>query len=355
MFEELVKHSSKWLVSLGPDSDIVISSRVRLARNVDGIPFPQLIKESQYEKLIGDLKRTMEKSKVLKRFHHISLNDISELDRLILMERHLISYDQVVIDRKKSVMFNSDEEISMMINEEDHLRMQVIQTGIQLENCWKTIDKLDTEIEKELVYAFSVDIGYLTACPTNIGTGLRASTMVHLPGLVLNKEISKVLHRISQLGLVVRGFYGEGIDIKTSFFQISNQVSLGQTEEEIINNIEKITKQIVKYEHKARETLLKNSKAKIEDSIWRAYGILKNVRSVSFEEALSLLSNLRLGIESGNINNMDIKVINELLIITQPGHIQKLFGRNMPVEERDVKRAELIRTKLKEGESKDVT
>ncbi|MFH1824103.1 MAG: protein arginine kinase [Candidatus Firestonebacteria bacterium] len=353
MFEDLVQHGSYWLDNLGPNSDIVISSRIRLARNVEGLPFPQLMKDSDYVKLAESVKRAISKTTMLKDAKIINLNDVSELDRLILMERHTISFDQVVNNRKKGVVFNKDEQVSIMINEEDHLRMQIIQPGMRLLSCWNLIDKLDSEMEEDIIYTFSVDIGYLTACPTNVGTGLRSSTMVHLPGLTLSKDIGKVLHKISQLGLVVRGLYGEGIEIKTSFFQISNQVSLGYTEKEIISSIEKITKQVVEYEKKARESLFKNSRAKIEDSIWRSYGILKNVRSINFEEIVRLLSSLRLGVES-NIVNINIKTINELLIITQPGHIQKLFGKNMSEEERDEKRAELVRNKLKEGE-KDVS
>lgn len=353
MFEDLVQHGSSWVDDSGPNSDIVISSRIRLARNIEGLPFPHIMKDSSYSKLIESVKNAIAKTEVLKDAEIISLNDISELDRLVLMERHIISFDQAVGNRKKAVVFSKDEHVSIMINEEDHLRMQVIQPGIKLLPCWDIIDKIDTEMGKELVYAFSVEIGYLTACPTNVGTGLRSSTMVHLPGLVLSKDISKVLHKISQLGLVVRGLYGESVEIRTSFFQISNQVSLGYTEREIINRVEKITKQVIEYEKNARELLFKNSRAKMEDNIWRAYGILKNARAISFEETVGLLSSVRLGIES-KVVKLNAKVINDLLVITQPGHIQKLFGKTMDEEERDVKRAELIRNKLKEGE-KDVS
>ena len=256
-----------------------------------------------------------------------------------------MSYDHVINERKRAVIFSQDEQAAVMINEEDHLRMQVILPGIQLTDCYKVLDKLDSALEKKLTYAFDIDSGYLTACPTNTGTGLRASVMVHLPGLLLSKEIQKVLNSISQLGLVARGFYGEGLDIKTPFFQISNQVSLGHAEQEIINEVNKVAEKLIDYEKKARETLFKNQRAKVEDAIWRAYGVLKNVRSINFEEAITLLSSLRLGVESGLVK-ADIKSINNLLIISQPGHVQKLFSMELNEAERDEKRAELIRGKL---------
>ena len=346
MFEELIKKPGKWMSSVGPDSNIVISSRIRLARNIAGYCFPQLLKIAEYAKLLNSVKKAVERSKILKSPQFIDLNSVQELDRIVLMERHLISYDHVVNERKKSVIFSRDESLSIMVNEEDHLRIQGIMPGVQLSECWKKIDKLDTELEKELTYAFSTEAGYLTACPTNTGTGLRASMMLHLPALVINKDITKILQRIAQLGLVVRGFYGEGVEIKTAFFQISNQISLSKTEEEIIQNIERITRQVSENELKARETLFKSNRARIEDNIWRADGILKSARSISFEEAITLLSSLRLGAETGIIK-MNIKTVNELLIITQPGHIQKLFNKPMNEEERDIRRAELIRNKLK--------
>ncbi len=345
MFEELAKSTSKWLSEPGPDSEIVVSSRVRLARNVNGFPFPHNMNEKDAEELVGVIKNAVNKNKIFKGSKVIDLPALPELDRIVLLERHIMSYDHVINDRKRAVIFSKDEQTSIMINEEDHLRLQMILSGLRLEEVYKTLDKLDTDLEKKITYAFDIDVGYLTACPTNTGTGIRASVMVHLPGLVISKEIGKILNNISQLGLVTRGFYGEGLDIKTPFFQISNQVSLGRTEKVIISEVNKVALQLVDYEKKAREALFKNSRAKVEDNIWRAYGILKNVRSINFEEAVSLLSSLRLGVESGLIKT-DPKKVNELLMISQPGHIQKLFSMEMNDAERDIKRAELIRKRL---------
>ncbi len=347
MFEELINKSGKWINSKGPDSDVVISSRVRLARNIGGFVFPQLLRDQDYEKIFAQVKKAAAKSKALKNAHIVSINQLDDIDRYLLVERHLISYDHAAADRKRAVIFSKDESISVMVNEEDHLRMQVILPGIQLQECWRKLDTLDTELERELAFAFSPEAGYLTACPTNTGTGLRASMMVHLPALVISKDINKILQRMNQLGLVVRGFYGEGIEIRTAFFQISNQISLSQTESEIIVNIERITRQIMENEHKARASLFKTNKAKIEDNIWRAYGLLKSARTISFEEAITLLSSLRLGAETGIIK-VKLKTINELLISAQPGHIQRISGKPMPEEARDIKRAELIRNKLRD-------
>ena len=345
MFEELVKSPSKWLSEPGPSSEIVISSRVRLARNVNGFPFSHNLNEKDAEELVGMVSKAVEKSKLFKGVKAVDLLALPELDRIVLMERHIMSYDHVINDRKRAVVFSKDESLSVMINEEAPLRLQILLPGIQLTECYAKLDKLDTELEKKITYAYDIDVGYLSACPTNTGTGLRASVMVHLPGLVISKEITKVLNNIAQMGLVARGFYGEGIDIKTPFFQISNQVSLGHSEAEIINEVDNVTKKLIDYEKKARESLFRNERTATEDNIWRSYGILKNVRSIKFEEAITLLSSLRLGIESG-IVKADIRAVNELLIITQPGHIQKLFTKDMNEHERDQKRAEIIRGKL---------
>lgn len=345
MFEELVKTTSKWFSEPGPSSEIVVSSRVRLARNVNGFPFSHNLGEKDAEELVGMVSKLVEKNKLFKGQKTVALPELPELERIVLMERHIMSYDHVISDRKRAVVFSKDESVSVMINEEDHIRLQLLLPGLQLEEAYASLDKLDTALEKKITYAYDIDMGYLTACPTNTGTGIRASVMVHLPGLVVSKEITKVLNNIAQLGLVTRGFYGEGRDIKTSFFQISNQVSLGRKETEILSEVDKVTKQLVNYEKKARESLFKNDRAKTEDNIWRSYGLLKNVRSINFEEAITLLSSLRMGVESGIIKS-DLKKINELLIVSQPGHIQKLFSVEMSEAERDRKRAEIIREKL---------
>jgi protein arginine kinase len=233
--------------------------------------------------------------------------------------------------------------VSIMVNEEDHLRLQSLQSGLQILEAWRLIDKIDTELEKKLEYAFSREWGYLTACPTNTGTGMRASVMVHLAALIMSKRINRVMKSVSQLGFTVRGLYGEGTEVVGGFFQISNSLTLGYSEEILINNLERVIIQVVEQEQKARANLLNKKQAQIEDMIWRAYGILKNARLISSRETLELLSALRLGIHLGIVKDISLKTLNELLIFTQPAHLQKITGGEQKPGERDFKRAEFIR------------
>ena len=256
----------------------------------------------------------------------------------------------------KAVAIGQGEVISVMINEEDHLRIQVMQSGMNLRDAWSIIDALDDELSEALPYAYSTDWGYLTCCPTNTGTGMRASVMVHLPSLVLTKQINKVLHTITKLGLTARGLYGEGTEASGNFFQISNQVSLGRSEEELIENIERILKEVIHQEQAGRESLLSNSRTQLEDRVWRAFGILKHAKTMSSNEALDLLSAVRLGVDLGLMspnggstaggNGMDRTKVNELFLFSQPAHLQKLEGKALTAKERDTKRAQLIRSKL---------
>jgi protein arginine kinase len=233
-----------------------------------------------------------------------------------------------------------------MINEEDHLRLQAMQSGLQLRDTWRIIDRIDDDMSDNLDYAFSEQYGYLTACPTNVGTGLRASVLIHLPALVLTKEIDKVIKGISQVGLTVRGFYGEGTEVIGNLFQISNQTTLGRTEEDIVDNIERCTRQIINYEEEARRTLLADARPQTEDKIWRAYGILANARVLSSHELMSLVSAVRLGASLSIIKSISIATLNNLLMLMQPAHLQKFSGKMMDANERDERRAELVRERL---------
>ena len=239
-----------------------------------------------------------------------------------------------------------DEVVSIMINEEDHLRMQVMKSGFDLKQAWEIINEIDGELGNMLDFAYSVDFGYLTACPTNTGTGMRASVMLHLPSLVMTKQIGKVLQAITKLSLTARGLYGEGTEASGNFFQISNQVSLGHREEDIIDNIERIIKQIVDHEQGARDTLFSQNREALEDRIWRAYGTLKSAHIITSNETVDLLSLVRVGVDLGIIKQLDRTLINELFVITQPAHLQKLEKKKLSPNQRDVKRAEIIREKL---------
>lgn len=351
--KRFVDTSAEWLNNTGIHSNVVISTRVRLARNIEGIPFTHCAKESQLEEVILEVKEAVKNNPYLTNAIIIELDEVNELIKHFLVERHLISYE--LAQSKKGVVVIGDREmVNIMVNEEDHLRLQAFSSGLQSEVTWQIVDKIDDEFSKSLKYAYSSNWGYLTACPTNVGTGMRTSVMIHLPALNLTKEIRKILHAISQVGLAIRGLYGEGTEALGNFFQISNQVTLGRTEQEITDNIEKITKQIIEHEEKAREILMKENRIWLEDQIMRAYATLSHARVISSKEALELLSLVRLGVGIGLIKEVTLKSINELLVICQAAHIQLLAGEILSSPARDVKRAIIIQQKLTRGEEKNV-
>ncbi|MEK6646864.1 MAG: protein arginine kinase [Candidatus Firestonebacteria bacterium] len=344
---ELVLHTNRWVSDSSPIGSIVISSRIRLARNLEKFPFPHCMDLDAAKIVVSEVKEAATSTKNLKNSIFVNLKKASKLDRKFLMERYLISKEHAFSSQERAVLFDADEQVALMINEEDHLRLQVLTSGLQLDSLWQKINKIDDELEAKLKYAYLSDVGYLTACPTNTGTAMRASVMVHLPALVFTKSIEKILNSVRQIGLTLRGIYGEGTDIKSTFFQISNQITLGLTEEEIISNVGKAIRQIVDEEYNTRKLLVKDSKLQIENEVWRAYGILKNARIISFQEVINLFSALRFAIELNIITDISIDVLNELLVDVQPAHIQKMYGTDMNANERDIKRAELIRSKIK--------
>jgi protein arginine kinase len=345
-FDELLKQPSEWLRGVGPVSDIVISSRIRLARNLEKYPFATRATKTSQAEVLKLVKEGLAQSATLKRPLIVEIGELDEVDRQFLVERHLVSREHIVHPDHKGVAIGEGEVISVMINEEDHLRIQVMQSGMNLQDAWSLIDALDDELSEILPYAYSTDWGYLTCCPTNTGTGMRASVMAHLPSLVITKQINKVLHTITKLGMTARGLYGEGTEASGNFFQISNQVALGRTEEEIMENIERILKEVIHQEQAARDVLMMNSRTHLEDRIWRAFGILKHAKTMSSTEALDLLSAVRLGVDLRLMNGLDRSKVNELFIFSQPAHLQKLEGKTLTAKERDEKRAELIRARL---------
>lgn len=344
----MLKQKAGWLSNTGPSSDIVLSSRVRIARNLTKIPFPARASNTQQAESFNKTKNACLKSNYFKGAAILNLKDYNEIDRQFLMERHLISYEHANGDGMRGLIIGDKELISLMINEEDHLRLQGMQSGIQLKQVWDMLKEIDETLEKRLDYAFSYDIGYLTACPTNTGTGLRASILVHLPALVLTGEIDKVLKALGKIGVVARGLYGEGTRIMGDLFQISNQMTLGQSEEAIIENLESVGKRIVNREIKSRKNLFNEDKIGLEDSIYRAYGVLASCRRISFQETMDLLSKVKLGIYCGLKLNSKLETLNELMILAQPAHLQEAIEEKLSAPQRDVVRADLIRKKLKE-------
>lgn len=345
--DDLLNQSTEWLRGTGPHSDIVISSRIRLARNLDKFPFSHWANKRSRETVLAMIQEAILASDYFKNGLFLKLSDLNSVDKQFLLERHLISHELVSRANSQAVVISDREIISVMVNEEDHLRIQVMQSGFNLMEAWRIINKIDTDFDRRLSYAFSTDWGYLTACPTNTGTGMRASVMLHLPVLVMTKQINKILHAITKLSLTARGFYGEGTEARGNLFQISNQVTLGHTEEEVIDNIERIIKQVIGHEQNARKAMLTQNKEAIEDQVWRAYGTLRSAHIVSSHEATDLLSTVKLGVDLGIIKDLDGKAINDLLILTQPAHLQKIEGKQLNSPQRDIKRATLIRSKLK--------
>ncbi len=345
--DDLLTHTSEWLKGTGPNSDIVISSRVRLARNLEKFPFPHWADEKEGEEILQAVADAVPKIEYLKNTTNFRLADLDSLDKQFLVERHLMSREHAQKADHKAVIIDNEEIIAIMVNEEDHLRIQVMQSGFNLYEAWNMINRIDDCLAKELSFAFLADWGYLTACPTNTGTGMRGSVMLHLPALVMARQIDRVLTAIAKLSFTTRGLYGEGTQASGNFFQISNQVSLGHSEEEIIENINSLIRQIVEQENQARGALLSRNGAMLEDRINRSLGILKNARIINSQETIELLSMVRMGSDLGMIKDIDRRTINELFIITQPAHLQKIMQKKLSAQERDIKRAQIIRDKLK--------
>jgi protein arginine kinase len=339
---------TRWIDGKGPQNDIVISSRIRLARNLEEFPFPIALTEEKSKEVIKMVSDSiLEGNTILQDdFSLLGMNEILSSDKQILIEKHLISPGLVEKPNKSAAMINSDEAVSIMINEEDHIRIQCLFPGFQLKEALDLANKIDDIIEENVKYAFDENVGYLTSCPTNVGTGIRASVMIHLPALTMTGYMNRILQAVNQIGFTVRGLYGEGSESKGNMFQISNQVTLGRTEGEIIKTLMEVTKQIVNKENDARATLIANNRIKLEDKICRSYGTLTNARIMSSKEALKLISDVRLGIDLGIIKDIDAKIINILMVDIQPGILQKINGKNLNTSERDIERANLIRERL---------
>ena len=348
MFEDMAKSPAAWLSGEGKESTVVLSTRVRLARNIAGCRFPESAEEDTRQRVINYFDSCLARSKLLAAGAYYKASDINELDQNFLIERHLISPAFLNGETFKALFIDPDAKISIMVNEEDHLRIQALSSGMDHKGSYELAMKYESEVGRYLEFDYDPDFGYLTACPTNAGTGMRASMLIHLPGLVLTREIDKVISHITRSGLVVRGFYGEGSDVLGNLFQVSNQNTLGITEEEILGQIERITKEIIEKEASARKRLMDEAEDMIEDKIWRAYGILKNARVLTSDEVMNLLSAVRLGHAMRIIDFLSVALINDILLLSQPAHLQKYYGHEMDSNRRDFVRAQMVREKLRE-------
>ena len=331
----------------GPNDRIVMSSRVRLARNLRGASFPGWAKKPERVKILETVQPAVGALPEMEDSFAEAMDNFTALDKQILVERHLISREHAAKNVGSGLVLNRAETFSVMINEEDHLRMQALRPGFQIREAWTAIDRLDSALEKKLEYAFDNELGYLTACPTNLGTGIRVSAMLHLPGLVLSEQINPIIQSVNKLGLAVRGLYGEGTEALGNVFQVSNQMTLGETETAIVERLEKVMSQIIEHEENAQQTLLEKKPKVVFNHIGRAYGILANAHSISSKETMNLLSLLRLGVDLGLFPGTNRALVDELFLTTQPAHLQKQLSDKLSAEERDLVRADMVRDRLK--------
>ncbi len=330
----------------GSKCAIVLTTRIRLARNLSGSPFPGWAKEAQRSAMLAESLAVVAELPQMKKGLSLTVDELSDLEKQILVERHLISRELSNAKRGAGVVISRDQSAAVMINEEDHLRIQVMRGGFQLKKAWNAINAIDSELEEKLNYAFSPTLGYLTACPTNLGTGMRASAMMHLPALVLSNQMEKVVRAVNQLGMAVRGLFGEGSDASGSIFQISNQTTLGESEEDIIKRLSSVLNTIIEHELNARARLLEADSGKLFDKIGRAFGILQNGRLLTSAEAMNLLSLVRLGVDLNVFPEVRRTVVDRLFIEAQPGHIQYAAHGAFESAQRDQLRAQFLRTEF---------
>src|SRR3954452_17000574 len=354
-FSSMLSTAGEWLRGEGPHHQVVISSRVRLARNLRNRAFPGWAKKAERTAILEMVKPRVEELTDMQDSFSEVLQELTPMEKQVLVERHLISREHAAKSVGSAVIMNRRQTLSIMINEEDHLRMQSIRSGLQLKQAFKLVDKIDSALESKLEFAYDQKLGYLTACPTNVGTGMRASAMLHLPGLVLSDLINQVIQAVSKIGLAVRGLYGEGTEAMGNLFQISNQTTLGEKEEDIINRLSKVIETIIEKEHDARQVLIQRKWNTLSDQIGRAYGVLTFAHAMTSKEALNLLSVIKLGVDLGAFPEDRRLPIDELFIDTQPAHLQKSSQQKLTAEERVHLRAQIIRERLKVFPKPDIS
>ena len=354
IIDDMAERCGEWLRGSGPESDIVMSSRIRLARNLADYPFIRRCTDIDRANIESTVRERLSKDPKLSDLTFIDVADLKSLDRQFLVERQLISREHANSDGARAVAIDNHERLSLMVNEEDHLRIQVMKSGLDLDGAWEQINELDDKIEARVTYAFNEKLGYLTACPTNVGTGMRVSVLVHLPALVITKQIEKVFRSLQKINLVVRGLYGEGTQAMGDFYQVSNQITLGKTEQELIEQVAKVVPVVIDYERKARDYLINEKQNDLFDRVSRAYGTLQNAQQISSEETMLLLSRVRMGINLGLIGDLAIADVNQLFIQTQPAHLQKIRQVMLDTDERNIERANYLQNQLKLGGPTDL-
>jgi protein arginine kinase len=345
---DLVHNAASWLRGVEDEQGIVVSCRARLARNLTAAPFTHAASASERDLIVSRVLDAARGSAQLGTATFFAMDSIDKNDRRVLVERHLISPALAESSGASGVLFNRDESLGAMINEEDHLRLQAMVPGLQAEMAWQRVSALDDDLGRSLDYAFHERWGYLTACPTNTGTGLRVSALMHLPALVLSEDMERVLRGLAQMSFSVRGFYGEGTNALGNLFQLSNQTTLGRREEDLVGELTRIARQLIGFEKEAQQALMDEAASQVEDKVWRAYGLLGNARVLSSKEFMNLLSAVRLGRSLRLIDNVPSGFMNQLMITTQPAHLQADCESELSADQRDVRRADLVRQRLDE-------
>ena len=347
---DLTRQAGEWLRGAGPMHDVVISSRIRLARNLAGMPFLSRCSDEQKGEVEQRIRHAVLQAAIAREMFYVDIAAARELDRQLLVERHLISRQHAEAGHPRGVAVSGSETIAIMISEEDHLRIQVLRSGLQMAEAIDEINRVDDLLEESLSFAFHSRYGYLTACPTNVGTGLRVSVMLHLPALKMTGEINKAFQAAKDMRLAIRGLYGEGTEASGDFFQVSNQTTLGKSEEQIIREFcEQIIPAFIEYEQRARRALAAKRTAALDDKTHRALSLLRSARVISSEETMYLLSLVRMGVNLGRIQDVGLTTINELFLLTQPAHLQKILNQELTPEQRGEARATYIRRRLGAG------
>ncbi|MGJ8674128.1 protein arginine kinase [Rubritalea sp.] len=345
-FATLMKHPADWMIGKHANNEVVITSRIRLARNLNNLSFPGWATKAQRIESLELVRPKVEALKVMKNGFSHELSELEAIQKQVLVERHLISREQAARGQGSAAVVDRGQRLSLMINEEDHLRMQSIRAGLDLRGAHKLLGKVDDALEQELEFAFDSELGYLTACPTNLGTGMRASAMLHLPALVLTEQIGQVLQAVNKIGLAVRGIFGEGTESLGHLFQISNQSTLGESEEVIISRLERVVSQIQTHETNARLKMLEDEPNQLSDKIGRAYGILRYATMFDSKEAFAHISLLRMGAAMGYFSDGIMQVCDSMMMDIQPAHLQLHAGAELDPNQRDLIRAEILRSRL---------
>jgi len=342
----LLQHTPRWTTESTEFDDIILSTRIRLARNIKSYPFPPNASNEELRLVASNLEKAGAKIHQIEEAGFLGFDQLSKTDAHVLVERRLISPGHAEAKHPRFAVIDKAEYISIMVNEEDHLRLQSIQPGLALQEAWRVISRLDDEISENIDYAFSTCYGYLTSCPTNTGTGMRASIQVHLPALTILEKVDRIIKELAPNEIAVRGFYGEGSEIMGNIYQISNQLTLGRTEKAIVSRLEVVAHKFIEFERKAREELYESEYVLLEDKVFRSFAILQNARIMNSQEFLTHLSMVRLGVDMELITNIDGAMLNELAIVTQPAHMEKMHSGLTNAEQRDVFRAQIIRSRF---------